>query len=64
MSRRAKKIAAPVNRKSEALIVRFPDGMRDKIKRVARKNMRSMNSEIISVLAEHLHNHMQKYGVL
>lgn len=34
--------------------VRFPDGMRDKIAEIAKKNNRSMNSEIILALEEYI----------
>lgn len=33
-------------------VLRLPDGMRDRIKRAAEKNKRSMNAEIIAALAE------------
>lgn len=36
----------------DQFMVRFPDGLRDRIKRAAEKNGRSMNAEIISVLEE------------
>lgn len=36
--------------KQERFIVRFPDGMRDRIKRAAAENNRSMNAEIVSAL--------------
>lgn len=38
------------SRKLEQYIVRFPDGMRDRIKEAAKDNGRSMNAEIISRL--------------
>ncbi len=38
------------SRKLEQYIVRFPDGMRDRIKDAAKDNGRSMNAEIISRL--------------
>jgi len=38
------------SRNAEKFVVRLPDGMRDKINQVARKNHRSMNSEIIKRL--------------
>jgi predicted HicB family RNase H-like nuclease len=37
-------------RDSDQFNVRFPDGLRDLIRRVASKNHRSMNSEIIARL--------------
>lgn len=36
----------------EQYIVRFPDGLRSRIKAAAKANRRSMNSEIILVLEE------------
>ncbi len=39
-----------VGRGSDQFNLRFPDGLRDKIKRTAVKNFRSMNAEIISTL--------------
>ncbi|WP_108887713.1 Arc family DNA-binding protein [Pseudoprimorskyibacter insulae] len=35
----------------DKFILRMPDGMRDRIKSVAEKNNRSMNSEILSTLS-------------
>lgn len=43
-------------RGSEQYIVRFPDGMRDKIKDRAAANGRSMNGEIIHILRQSLGN--------
>ncbi len=37
---------------SEQFMVRFPEGMRDRIKAAAEKNGRSMNSEIVYTLDE------------
>ncbi len=34
--------------------IRFPEGMRDKIAEIAKKNNRSMNSEIILALEKHI----------
>jgi hypothetical protein len=39
-------------KKQDQFIVRFPDGMRDKIKESAEQNNRSMNAEIIAALDE------------
>lgn len=39
-------------RKTEQFIVRLPDGMRDRIKRAAEANNRSMNAEIVATLEE------------
>lgn len=38
------------NREANKYIVRFPDGMREEIKRRAAENCRSMNAEIIYLL--------------
>lgn len=40
-------------RDSDQFNVRFPPGMRDRIKAAADRNGRSMNAEIIATLAEH-----------
>lgn len=39
-----------VGRGSDQFILRFPEGMRDRIARLAKKNERSMNSEILARL--------------
>lgn len=39
-----------VSRKQDQFIVRFPDGLRDKVKAAAEINKRSMNAEIIAAL--------------
>ena len=38
------------NREANKYIVRFPDGMREEVKRRAAENCRSMNAEIIYLL--------------
>lgn len=38
---------------ADAFSVRFPEGMRDRIKQAADRNGRSMNAEIIATLSEH-----------
>lgn len=38
---------------AEAFNVRFPPGMRDRIKAAAERNARSMNAEIIATLEQH-----------
>ena len=38
---------------ADAFSVRFPDGMRERIKLAADRNGRSMNAEIIATLSEH-----------
>ncbi|WP_211097475.1 Arc family DNA-binding protein [Burkholderia sp. LS-044] len=40
----------PVGRESDKFMLRFPDGMRDRIAESAKKNGRSMNAEIVSRL--------------
>ena len=42
------------SQKQDKFTVRFPDGMRDKIAEIAKKNNRSMNSEIILALEEYI----------
>lgn len=42
------------SRKLEQYIVRFPDGMRERLKEVAAKNGRSLNAEIIARLSQSL----------
>ena len=42
----------PPSRLADQFVVRFPDGMRDKIAEAAKSNGRSMNAEIIAVLQE------------
>ena len=42
------------SQKQDKFTVRFPDGMRDKIAEIAKKNNRSMNSEIILALEKHI----------
>jgi hypothetical protein len=41
----------PPSRTAEQFVVRFPDGMRDKIAEAAKANNRSMNAEIVARLA-------------
>ena len=43
-----------MNRGSDQYVVRFPEGMRDKIKAMAKANRRSMNAEIVVALDERL----------
>lgn len=42
----------PPSRTADQYVVRFPDGMRDRIAEVAKTNGRSMNSEIVSRIWE------------
>lgn len=44
------------SRTAEKFVVRLPDGMREQVAQVARKNHRSMNSEIIDRLEQSLLN--------
>lgn len=46
---------APAKPDANKYIVRFPDGMRDRIKEAAEKSGRSMNAEIIHRLEQSLH---------
>lgn len=41
-----------VGRGADQFTVRFPDGMRDRIKAAAESNNRSMNAEIVATLQE------------
>ena len=43
---------ATVGRGAEQYTVRFPDGLRDRIKAAADENNRSMNAEIVATLEE------------
>lgn len=45
-------MSVQTNRDSDKIIIRLPDGMRDRIKRVAEQNNRSMNAEIVATLKE------------
>lgn len=38
----------------DKLVLRLPDGLRDKVKKLSEFNRRSMNSEIIMVLEKHV----------
>lgn len=44
----------PPSRTADQFVVRFPDGMRDRIAAEAKKNNRSMNAEIVSRLHDSL----------
>lgn len=48
------KQAAYSSRTADKFVVRLPDGMREKVASVAKKNHRSMNNEIIARLDESL----------
>lgn len=45
-----KETRAATNRDSDKYIVRFPEGMRDRIAEAAKANNRSMNAEIVARL--------------
>ena len=49
-----KKRAAENIHDRDRIIVRLPDGMRDKLAAVAEANGRSMTAEVVAVLARHL----------
>ena len=42
----------PPSRTADQFVVRFPDGMRDRIAEAAKANNRSMNAEIVSRLEQ------------
>ncbi|MBN8189545.1 Arc family DNA-binding protein [Salipiger thiooxidans] len=44
---------ATVGRGADQYTVRFPDGLRDRVKEAAEANGRSMNAEIVQVLLDH-----------
>jgi plasmid stability protein len=46
-----KKTAIATNRTSDKFILRLPDGMREKLARVAERKGRSMNAEVVAALA-------------
>lgn len=41
-----------VSRNSNKFVVRLPDGLRDRVREVARENRRSMNSEIVKIIED------------
>ncbi|PZU23778.1 MAG: DNA-binding protein [Shinella sp.] len=43
---------AKAGRGSEQVMIRLPDGMRDRIKEAAERNNRSMNAEIVAALED------------
>ncbi|QCI14061.1 Arc family DNA-binding protein [Pseudomonas putida] len=49
-------MSATNSRTADKFVVRLPDGMREQVAEVARKNHRSMNSEIIDRLEQSLLN--------
>ena len=46
----AKKAMRPAGRGSDQFVIRFPEGMRDKIAKLAAANGRSINAELIDRL--------------
>jgi hypothetical protein len=50
------------SRTADKFVVRFPDGMRERIAQLARVNHRSMNSEIVSCL--NLHIRLEDLGLM
>ena len=46
----------------EKFVVRLPKGLRKKIKHLSEQNRRSMNSEIIMVLEQHIQQHLSDSG--
>lgn len=54
MNAMEKKPQQSESRDADKYVVRFPDGMRDRIAEVAKANNRSMNAEIIARLQESL----------
>jgi plasmid stability protein len=51
-----KPTAKRVGRDSDQFIVRLPDGMRKHLARIAERNGRSMNAEIVAALAIYFEN--------
>jgi hypothetical protein len=55
MAARVKKRSdTSTNRESDKLIIRLPDGMRDRIAALARASGRSMTAEVVAALEQHL----------
>ena len=48
----------PPSRTAEQFVVRFPDGMRDRIAEAAKQNNRSMNAEIVARLQGSFADHV------
>ncbi len=46
----------------EKFVIRLPKGLRNKIKHLSENNRRSMNSEIIMVLEQHIQQHLSDSG--
>jgi hypothetical protein len=49
-----KRTDTSTNRESDKLIIRLPDGMRDKIAALAQASGRSMTAEVVAALEHHL----------
>jgi hypothetical protein len=47
-----KKIVKSPGRGSDQFLIRFPEGMRDRLSEIAAKNGRSMNAELIGLLKD------------
>jgi len=45
----------------EKFVIRLPNRLRKKIKHLSQQNRRSMNSEIIMVLEQHIHQHLMDH---
>jgi hypothetical protein len=45
----------------EKFVIRLPKGLRKKIKHLSEQNRRSMNSEIIMVLEQHIQQHLMDH---
>jgi predicted DNA-binding protein len=56
----ARKAAKPPGRGSDQFVIRFPEGMRDRLAKVAAANGRSMNAELV----HRLETSMTESGIL
>lgn len=54
MAKKAVRAAKTAGRGADQYVVRFPEGMRDAIARLAESNGRSINTEIIAAIEQHL----------
>lgn len=54
-----KELIQSPSRTSDQFTLRFPDGMREKCKDLAKNNRRSLNSELILAIEKHLKNAAQ-----
>ena len=55
-------MAETFSKRAEQFIIRFPDGMRDRIRDAAEANNRSMNAEIISTLEKAYPEETEDFG--